>query len=141
LREINESHDACAASMTTYVGVLRRLAGDEQGNDPWRDDYVSKLDEAVEAAIEKYPESAALQSDFADRGFEIVGVTQYYNFQWDDEAKRASRAKEDVAPEEERQTLASFLEYHNLEPEMAAARVEGTSCQARTNKDPRPLPP
>lgn len=233
LHDINESAVASEASMTTYVRVLRTLTGDERGNDPWRDLYIAKLDQAVEAAIKQYPDSTPLQTDFADtqlmmisnwkqddpdatkerienvsptltrfalnnrsvqatlrrievyrermaaakpiaslvgkpappwdidawvnvihmdpeslkgkvvlldfwamwcgpciatfphlrewreefadRGFEIVGVTQYYNFEWDEEAKRASRATDDVTPEVERQTLASFLEHHHLE--------------------------
>ena len=233
LHEINDSEDGSEASMTTYVRILRKLVGNQRSNDPWREDCITNLDRAIEVAIEKYPESAALQSDFAeaqlmmitnwkqddpdatkariekvsptltrfalknrsvratlrridlyqrrmaaakpvaslvgqpapdwdidawvnviemdrdalkgkvvlldfwamwcgpciatfphlrdwreefaDRGFEIVGVTQYYNFQWDEQAKRASRAEEDIAPEDERQTLASFLEHHRLE--------------------------
>lgn len=64
--------------------------------------------------VATFPHLRQWREEFGDRGFEIVGVTQYYNFQWDDENKRASRASEDVSPAEERETLKSFLEHHRL---------------------------
>ncbi len=65
--------------------------------------------------IATFPHLREWREEFGDKGFEIVGVTQYYNFQWDEENKRASRAQEDVSSEQERQTLASFLKHHQLE--------------------------
>lgn len=56
-----------------------------------------------------------LREEFGDQDFEIVGVTQYYNFVWDDLNQRASRSDEKVTPEEERETLAAFLRHHRLE--------------------------
>jgi thiol-disulfide isomerase/thioredoxin len=64
--------------------------------------------------VATFPHLREWREEFGDAGFEIVGVTNYYNFQWDDETKRASRADEKVSPEDERVTLASFLEHHNL---------------------------
>ncbi len=64
--------------------------------------------------VATFPHLREWREEFGDAGFEIVGVTNYYNFQWDDEAKRASRSDGEVAPEDERQTLASFLEHHKL---------------------------
>ncbi len=64
--------------------------------------------------IATFPHLREWREEFGDKGFEIVGVTQYYNFQWDEENKRASRAQEDVSSEEERETLESFLKHHQL---------------------------
>ncbi len=55
------------------------------------------------------------RQEFGEKGFEIVGVTQYYQFEWDDEQHRASRGKGQVLPEDERATLRKFLEHHKLE--------------------------
>jgi thiol-disulfide isomerase/thioredoxin len=73
--------------------------------------------------IATFPHLREWREEFGDQGFEIVGVTQYYNFEWDDEQKRASRASEEITPQQERETLASFLEHHQLEhPVMLAPK-------------------
>ncbi len=55
------------------------------------------------------------RQEFGDKGFEIVGVTQYYQFEWDDEQHRASRGNGEVLPEDELTTLRKFLEHHKLQ--------------------------
>ena len=233
LTKINDSEQASEETMQALVRLLRALTSPDRGNDSWRDQYISRLDDVVATAIDRYPKSLPLQNDYADtqflmitqwaqddpeatrarieevtkklalvavrnvsvkatlrrievhkermegvkpiaslvgkpspqwdidgwvnadestqeslqgkvvlidfwamwcgpciatfphlrewreefgdQGFEIVGVTQYYNFQWDEENKRASRAAEDVTSEQERETLASFLKHHQLE--------------------------
>ena len=65
--------------------------------------------------IATFPHLREWREEFGDQGFEIVGVTQYYNFEWDAEQKRASRASGEITPQKERETLASFLEHHQLE--------------------------
>jgi thiol-disulfide isomerase/thioredoxin len=73
--------------------------------------------------IATFPHLREWREEFGDQGFEIVGVTQYYNFEWDDEQKRASRASDEITPQQERETLARFLEHHQLEhPVMVAPK-------------------
>jgi thiol-disulfide isomerase/thioredoxin len=64
--------------------------------------------------IATFPHLKEWREEFGESGFEIVGVTQYYNFAWDDLNQRASRADGDIAPDEERDTLRKFLEHHEL---------------------------
>ncbi|WP_182869945.1 redoxin family protein [Rhodopirellula sp. JC639] len=67
--------------------------------------------------IATFPHLRQWREEFKDDGFEIVGVTRYYNYRWDEEAERAMRADgdEEVSAEEERETLKSFLAHHELE--------------------------
>lgn len=65
--------------------------------------------------IATFPHLRQWREEFGDQDFEIVGVTKYYNFEWDEEDKRASRADDDVSAEDERKTLEKFLEHHQLE--------------------------
>ena len=65
--------------------------------------------------IATFPHLREWREEFGDDGFEIVGVTQYYNFLWDEELNRASRAEDEISPADERETLAKFLEHHQLE--------------------------
>ncbi len=64
--------------------------------------------------IATFPHLREWREEFGDEEFEIVGVTAYYNYKWDDEKDRASRSKDEVSPAEERQTIASFLDHHKL---------------------------
>ncbi|TWU04444.1 TlpA family protein disulfide reductase [Stieleria varia] len=232
LREINTSDDATEQTMQAIVRLLRTLSTDQAENDPWRDDCIAMIDGVLESALERFPESPALQSDYAetqylmitrwkqddpdaakarldrvtkrllpisgsnrnvqstlrrleihreriagvkpaktlvgaaapdwdidawvnatdvsreslkgkvilidfwamwcgpciatfdhlrewrkefgDDGFEIVGVTTYYNYAWDDLNQRASRSTDEVSAEDERKTLESFLKHHEL---------------------------
>lgn len=64
--------------------------------------------------IATFPHLRQWREEFGEQDFEIVGVTQYYNFAWDDLTQRASASDTPVAPEDERRSLARFLEHHNL---------------------------
>jgi thiol-disulfide isomerase/thioredoxin len=64
--------------------------------------------------IATFPHLREWREEFADDGFEIVGVTQYYNFRWDDETSRPTRAEDQVDPQEERQAIDKFLQQHQL---------------------------
>ncbi|MGB7343935.1 MAG: redoxin family protein [Pirellulaceae bacterium] len=64
--------------------------------------------------IMTFPHLSEWREEFHDKGFEIVGVTRYYNYKWDADAERAVRSKEDVSPEDEQKMLESFLAHHKL---------------------------
>lgn len=232
LDEINSSDQANEETMQAQLRMLRALTSDDRGNDPWREACIAKLDEAVAAAVDRFPKSVTLQNEYADtqllmitrwrqddpeatkariklvtsklnryalrnrsalavlrrieihqermeaakpaeslvgkpmpawdidawvnqgetteeslkgkvllidfwamwcgpciatfdhlrelreefgdQGFEIVGVTQYYNFVWDDLNQRASRSDDEVSHQEELETLQKFLQHHKL---------------------------
>jgi thiol-disulfide isomerase/thioredoxin len=66
--------------------------------------------------IATFPHLREWQEKYADKGLVIVGLTNYYNFAWDDAAGRATRpqGEEKVAPEKEREMLVKFAEHHKL---------------------------
>lgn len=64
--------------------------------------------------IATFPHLRQWRDEFAEQGFEIVGVTQYYDFVWDDLNERATQSQGPVDATEERETLVKFLEHHRL---------------------------
>ena len=57
--------------------------------------------------IATFPHLREWQEKYADKGLVIVGLTDYYNFTWDEAAGRPTRAQgeEKVASEKEREML------------------------------------
>jgi thiol-disulfide isomerase/thioredoxin len=69
--------------------------------------------------IATFPHLREWNEKYADKGLVMIGLTQYYNYQWDEAAKRATRATEKVSHEEEQAMLAKFAESHELKHRFA----------------------
>ena len=68
----------------------------------------SMSDDDRDTALEK------LHEKYADKGLVIIGVTRYYNFDWDEKADKAISSREKVAPEKEQAMLVKFAAQHKL---------------------------
>lgn len=66
--------------------------------------------------IATFPHLKHLTEEYGDKGFQIVGVTRYYNYSWDDEADKAVRGDRsaDPNPEVENVALQNFMASHDL---------------------------
>lgn len=64
--------------------------------------------------IATFPHLIEWHEEFADKGLVILGATKFYNYAWDEEAGRANRSSDDVAPEDELAMLEKFRESHGL---------------------------
>ena len=64
--------------------------------------------------IATFPRLKQWREDYADQGFEIVGVTRHYNYSWNESSGRPQRSKIEVSPEDENEMLTKFLESHEL---------------------------
>jgi thiol-disulfide isomerase/thioredoxin len=67
-------------------------------------------------SIENFPELAKWREKHGDRDFAVVGLTKYYNYQWDDRTQgpREATKNKEVPKETERQMLQKFAEVHGL---------------------------
>lgn len=65
--------------------------------------------------IATFPHLQEWNEEFGPKGLQIVGVTRKYNYQWNDEANRASRADGEVTDVEELAMLEKFLAHHELQ--------------------------
>jgi thiol-disulfide isomerase/thioredoxin len=63
--------------------------------------------------IATFPHLREWQEKYADKGLVIIGVTRYYKYGWNDEAKRPERAEE-LSPEDEQAAMIKFALHHQL---------------------------
>ncbi len=66
--------------------------------------------------IATFPHLQEWREAFHNRGFEIIGVTRYYNYVWDEETERAQRAAEGivVTPDDEQLMIGKFMQSYEL---------------------------
>jgi thiol-disulfide isomerase/thioredoxin len=65
--------------------------------------------------IATFPHLREWNEEFGPKGLQILGVTRKYNYTWDDEANRASRAEAENSDEDEIAMLEKFLAHHELQ--------------------------
>lgn len=73
--------------------------------------------------IATFPHLRAWHEKYRSRGFEIVGVTRYYQYDWDDETQRAKRV-EGLEPAAEEAALVKFADFHQLRHRFAVLPQE-----------------
>jgi thiol-disulfide isomerase/thioredoxin len=68
--------------------------------------------------VATFPHLRQWHNDYGAQGLEIIGVTRYYQYGWDEDAQRPRR-EQDLAPEQERDAMERFLEHHDLRHRIA----------------------
>jgi thiol-disulfide isomerase/thioredoxin len=68
--------------------------------------------------IATFPHLRDWNEKFGEKGLVIVGMTRYYQYDWDDEAKRSKQAK-GLSPELEQAAMLKFAEHHQLKHRFA----------------------
>ncbi|MGI8978318.1 MAG: redoxin family protein [Pirellulaceae bacterium] len=79
--------------------------------------------------IQTFPHLKEWNEKYSDKGLVIVGLTQYYNFSWNDDTSKAARSKEKVTAEEEHEMLRKFAEHHSLHHRFAVQKEGSTLAE------------
>jgi thiol-disulfide isomerase/thioredoxin len=64
--------------------------------------------------IATFPHLKHLQEAYGEKGLVILGLTRYYNYQWNEKAKRATRSQTPVEKTDEQTMLTEFGKSHEL---------------------------
>ena len=64
--------------------------------------------------IATFPHLREWQEKYSDKGLVIIGVTRYYNYEWNEQSGRARRSQGKVTPGDEQAMLGKFAELHKL---------------------------
>lgn len=79
--------------------------------------------------IATFPHLRDWHERFGPQGLQIIGVTRYYGYQWNEESGRAARG-EDVSREEELEMLEQFRQHHQLDYGFLVGGPDNTNSQA-----------
>jgi thiol-disulfide isomerase/thioredoxin len=79
--------------------------------------------------IATFPHLKEWNEKYEGKGLVMIGLTRYYNYEWDDAAGRAKRINKDermVSAEDEQKMLEKFAEQHELKHRFAVQGKEST---------------
>lgn len=74
--------------------------------------------------IATFPHLKEWNEKYADKGLVMIGLTRYYNYEWDDAAGRGKRSQGQVAASDEQKMLEKFAEKHELKHRFAVQGKE-----------------
>jgi thiol-disulfide isomerase/thioredoxin len=69
--------------------------------------------------IATFPHLREWNEKYADKGLVMIGLTNYYNFQWNEGTKKPARATERITPADEQEMLVKFAESYELKHRFA----------------------
>jgi thiol-disulfide isomerase/thioredoxin len=72
--------------------------------------------------IATFPHLREWNDKYADKGLVMIGLTGYYNYDWDEKADKAVHSQEKVAPDKEQAMLVKFAAQHKLTHRFAIQR-------------------
>jgi thiol-disulfide isomerase/thioredoxin len=64
--------------------------------------------------IRSFPELRQWHEQYADKGLTIIGLTDYFNYAWNEETGLAAKSESEVSPEQEQAMLQKFATHHKL---------------------------
>jgi thiol-disulfide isomerase/thioredoxin len=78
--------------------------------------------------IATFPHLREWNARYADKGLVMIGLTRYYNYEWDDKTDKASRASSGkVAPEKEQAMLLKFAAANQLTHRIGIPKSNATA--------------
>jgi thiol-disulfide isomerase/thioredoxin len=114
--------DAAPFTVKTWVNGTPLTAGDLQGKVVLLDFWAVWCG----PCINTFPHLREWQEKYGDKGLVIIGLTRYYDYDWDNEWGYAARADEetDVSDEAEQEMLKKFAAYYHLKHRFAIQEEE-----------------
>ncbi|MCA9138619.1 MAG: TlpA family protein disulfide reductase [Planctomycetales bacterium] len=64
--------------------------------------------------IATFPHLREWREEFADQGFEVVGITRYYGYSWNEESETPTRSAKELSAEVEREAVEKFLQSKDM---------------------------
>jgi thiol-disulfide isomerase/thioredoxin len=114
--------DAAPLTVKTWVNGTPLTAGDLQGKVVLLDFWAVWCG----PCINTFPHLREWQEKYGDKGLVIIGLTRYYDWNWDDGAGYATKAEDDVTDDQEQEMLKKFAAYYHLKHRFAI-QEEGDS--------------